>query len=93
MTLRLMFSIATSVAGDIILMDEWISAGDESFQVKAQKRMLEVTGKAGIVVIASHQPDTLLQHCNLGMRLEKGRVVEFGPIEKVLRRSIPAAAE
>jgi ABC-type polysaccharide/polyol phosphate transport system ATPase subunit len=93
MTLRLMFSIATSVAGDIILMDEWISVGDESFQIKAQKRMMDVTGKAGILVIASHNPNTLLQHCTLGMRLEKGRVVDFGPIEKVLNRPLPAAAE
>nr|WP_249145795.1 ABC transporter ATP-binding protein [Bradyrhizobium diazoefficiens] len=93
MTLRLMFSIATSVAGDIILMDEWISVGDESFQGKAQKRMLDITGKAGILVVASHNPNTLLQHCNLGMRLEKGRVVDFGPIEKVLNRSSVDAAE
>jgi ABC-type polysaccharide/polyol phosphate transport system ATPase subunit len=92
MTLRLMFSIATSVAGDIILMDEWIAAGDESFQNKAQKRLLEITGKAGILVIASHDPNTLLRHCNLGMRLEKGRVVDFGPIEKVLSRPALNAA-
>ena len=88
MTLRLMFSIATSVAGDIILMDEWISVGDESFQSKAQQRMLEITGKAGILVIASHDPKTLRQHCNLGMRLEKGRITDFGPIERVLSRPI-----
>src|SRR4051812_15381352 len=93
MTLRLMFSIATSVAGDIILMDEWISVGDESFQSKAQKRMLEITGKAGILVIASHDPNTLRQHCTLGMRIEKGRVVDFGPIEKVLNRPTLDAAE
>src|SRR5882757_7313164 len=93
MTLRLMFSIATSVAGDIILMDEWISVGDESFQNKAQKRMLEITGKAGILVIASHDSNTLRQHCNLGMRLEKGRVADFGPIEEVLSRPILNAAE
>jgi ABC-type polysaccharide/polyol phosphate transport system ATPase subunit len=92
MTLRLMFSIATSVAGDIILMDEWISVGDESFQNKAQKRMLEITGKAGILVIASHDPNTLRQHCTLGMRLEKGRVVDFGPIERVLQPPTLAAA-
>jgi ABC-2 type transport system ATP-binding protein/lipopolysaccharide transport system ATP-binding protein len=92
MTLRLMFSIATSVAGDIILMDEWISVGDESFQGKAQKRMLEMTGKAGILVIASHDPSILLQHCTLGMRLEKGRVVDFGPIATVLNRPKYAAA-
>jgi ABC-2 type transport system ATP-binding protein/lipopolysaccharide transport system ATP-binding protein len=93
MTLRLMFSIATSVAGDIILMDEWISVGDESFQQKAQQRMREIVGRAGILVIASHDPNTLLTHCNLGMRLEKGRVTEFGPIETVLKRSAPSAAE
>jgi len=91
MTLRLMFSIATSVAGDIILMDEWLAVGDESFRGKAQKRMLDVTGKAGILVIASHDPNTLLQHCNLGMRLEKGRVVDFGPIGTVLNRPAHAA--
>jgi ABC-type polysaccharide/polyol phosphate transport system ATPase subunit len=88
-----MFSIATSVAGEIILMDEWISVGDESFQAKAQKRMLEITGNAGILVIASHDTKTLLQHCNLGMRLEKGRIADFGPIETVLNRRKHAAAE
>jgi ABC-type polysaccharide/polyol phosphate transport system ATPase subunit len=93
MTLRLMFSIATSVAGDIILMDEWIAVGDESFQGKAQKRMLELTGKAGILVIASHDPNTLRRHCTLGMRLEKGRVVDFGAIEDVLNRPALRAAE
>src|SRR5712692_2193157 len=41
--------------------------------------MLEITGRAGILVIASHDPNTLLQHCNLGMRLEKGRIVDFAP--------------
>ena len=84
---------ATSVAGDIILMDEWISVGDQSFQEKAQKRMLEITGSAGILVIASHDPNTLRQHCTLGMRLEKGRVVDFGPIETVLSRPALSAAE
>jgi len=73
-------------------MDEWIAVGDESFQKKAQKRMLEITGKAGILVIASHDQNTLLQHCNLGMRLEKGRVVDFGPIAEVLDRPKFAAA-
>jgi ABC-2 type transport system ATP-binding protein/lipopolysaccharide transport system ATP-binding protein len=86
MLLRLMFSIATSVDGDILLMDEWISVGDESFKKKAQRRMLDLTEKAGILVIASHEPNTLLTHCNIGLRLEKGRVVDFGPIKDVLGR-------
>lgn len=86
MLLRLMFSIATSVEGDILLMDEWISVGDDAFKTKAQQRMLELTEKAGILVIASHEPTTLLQHCNLGMHLQKGKVIDFGPIKEVLER-------
>src|SRR4029079_15323974 len=49
MTLRLMFSIATCVEGDIILMDEWLSAGDENFRVKAQQRMLAAASRAGLI--------------------------------------------
>jgi ABC-2 type transport system ATP-binding protein/lipopolysaccharide transport system ATP-binding protein len=94
MTLRLMFSIATCVKGDIILMDEWIAVGDAAFREKAHRRMLEIVGNAGALVIASHDPQTLLRHCNLGMRLEKGRVTDFGPIREVLDRatSLPPVA-
>ena len=92
MTLRLMFSIATSVAGDIILMDEWISVGDE-FSEQGAEAHAGNHGQGRNSVIASHDPNTLLQHCNLGMRLEKGRIADFGPIEKVLNHSVHAAAE
>ncbi len=93
-----MFSTATSVHGDIIsmdviLMDVCISVDDESLQDNVLKRLLEITGKAGILVIASHDPNTLRHHCNLGMRLEKARVVDFGTIEKVLTRPALDAAE
>jgi ABC-type polysaccharide/polyol phosphate transport system ATPase subunit len=87
MLLRLMFSIATCVTGDIILMDEWISAGDAAFRDKAHRRMLDLVGHAGILVIATHHAEILIQHCTLGMRLEKGSVVDFGPIGRVLNRA------
>lgn len=85
MMLRLMFSIATSVEGDIVLMDEWIGVGDAAFQDKASQRMSEIVGRAGIVVVASHDPYTLLRQCTLGMRLERGRITEFGRIRDVLK--------
>ena len=85
MMLRLMFSIATTVEGDIILMDEWISVGDAAFQEKARDRMSDLVGRAGIVVVASHDPNILLQQCTMGMRLEKGRATAFGPIREILK--------
>lgn len=84
MRLRLMFAIAVTVSGDIVLMDEWISVGDESFKHKAQERLKEVIGRAGILVIASHDDAILRENCNLALRLEKGRITAFGAIDEVL---------
>ncbi|WP_188076272.1 MULTISPECIES: ABC transporter ATP-binding protein [Aurantimonas] len=84
MRLRLMFAIAVTVSGDIVLMDEWISVGDESFKHKAQERLQEVIGRAGILVIASHDNAILRENCNLALRLEKGRITAFGPINEVI---------
>lgn len=85
MRLRLMFAIAVTVSGDIVLMDEWISVGDESFKHKAQERLKEVIGRAGILVIASHDDAILRENCNLALRLEKGRITAFGSIDEVLK--------
>lgn len=84
MRLRLMFSIATSVTGDIVLMDEWISVGDQPFQEKAQARMLELTRDAGILVIASHSEGTIRSTCNKVLRLDHGAITGFGPVNEVL---------
>lgn len=89
MLLRLAFSIATSIEGDIILMDEWLSVGDQEFRFKAQERLLAMTERIGILVLASHERSLLRQLCNLALRLEHGRVVGFGPIDEVLPIASP----
>jgi ABC-2 type transport system ATP-binding protein/lipopolysaccharide transport system ATP-binding protein len=83
MMLRLLFSIATSVDGDIILMDEWLTVGDQAFKFKAQKRMIELTKDVGIMVLASHEKRLLREFCNLVLQLDGGRVQKFGPIDEV----------
>lgn len=84
MTLRLMFSIATSIQGNIVLMDEWISVGDQSFKDKANARLRALTDKAGILVIASHDSHFLRETCNLGLHLEEGKIKNFGPVDEVI---------
>ena len=37
MHMRLAFAVSTMIQPDILLMDEWLSVGDESFQAKAEK--------------------------------------------------------
>ncbi|NPU12417.1 MULTISPECIES: ABC transporter ATP-binding protein [Bradyrhizobium] len=85
MLLRLVFSIAASIHGDIILMDEWIAVGDAQFRKKTHGRLQEITNRSGIVVLASHDHGLLRDTCNLGLYLDGGRVRAFGALDDVLK--------
>lgn len=78
MAARLAFSVATSFEPEILLMDEWIGAGDPNFQDKARIRMSAMAEKAGIVVLASHNHALLKRMCNKILELEKGAMKFFG---------------
>ena len=82
MTMRLVFSIVTSVHAEILLMDEWLSVGDADFVVLAEKRLLEMVDAASILVMASHSEDIVRSLCNVIVRLEHGHVVD---VERVAR--------
>jgi ABC-type polysaccharide/polyol phosphate transport system ATPase subunit len=75
MVLRLAFAISTSITPDILLMDEWISAGDASFTRKAQSRLQRLLGRTGILFIASHSEITVRDNCTRAIWLEHGTIV------------------
>jgi len=74
MAARLAFSMATSLDPEILLMDEWIGAGDAAFQDKAKRRMDELAEKAGIIVLASHNESLIDSVCTKRLTLKSGRV-------------------
>lgn len=76
MSMRLAFSIATSVEADILLMDEWLSVGDSDFVKKAEARLKSLVKKTPILVMASHSPEVLNEVCTKVIRLESGRIVD-----------------
>lgn len=76
MAMRLAFALATAGTVDVVLMDEWISAGDADFQVKAEQRLLNKISKAKILVLATHDESLVKRHCNKVIRLVQGRIVE-----------------
>jgi ABC-type polysaccharide/polyol phosphate transport system ATPase subunit len=84
MLLRLMFSIATSTDPEILLMDEWLSAGDAAFVEKANQRMASLVDRAGILVLASHDPSLLRRVCNRAVLVQAGSIVEQGSVDDVL---------
>lgn len=83
MRMRLLFSLATAFDPEILLLDEWVSAGDARFRNKASERMNEHVEKAGILVLASHSARLLRRTCNKALWLEQGQVVKMGDLESV----------
>lgn len=84
MHLRLAFSVSTAIEPEILIMDEWLSVGDESFRNSAESRLLSLIDKTKCLVIASHSRELLSTICNKVLWLEHGKIVSFGPTEDVL---------
>lgn len=78
MVMRLMFSVATSIQPEILLIDEMFSTGDESFRKKAEARMNDWIENSEIFIFASHDMNLIKNLCNRYFRLEHGNVVEIG---------------
>jgi len=74
MHLRLAFAVSTIVRPEILLMDEWLSVGDEGFKRKAEERMTELVAATNILVLASHSRDLILHTCNRVLWLEHGKI-------------------
>ncbi|WP_085636770.1 MULTISPECIES: ABC transporter ATP-binding protein [unclassified Pseudomonas] len=74
MHLRLAFAVSTTIKPEILLMDEWLSVGDEGFKHKAEIRMNELVKSTNILVIASHSRELVMHTCNRVLWLEHGKI-------------------
>jgi lipopolysaccharide transport system ATP-binding protein len=84
MHLRLAFSVSTMVRPQILLMDEWLSVGDQGFTHKAEQRLAELVQSTNILVIASHSRQLIEKTCNRVLWLEHGRIRMDGTPDEVL---------
>ena len=85
MHLRLAFSVATIIRPEILLMDEWLSVGDASFNAKARKRMTELVDSSEILVIASHSRKLIEETCNRAFWFEHGNLKMEGEPKEICR--------
>jgi len=83
MHLRLAFSVSIVISSEILLMDEWLSVGDENFKHKAEARLAELVQATKILVIASHSRDLIMKTCNRVLWLENGSVKMDGAPDDV----------
>ncbi len=86
MMLRLLFSIATTLSSEILLMDEWIAAGDEKFLARANQRLKDLIERSSILVLASHSAELLRSICNRAVLIRAGEIVDSGSVDEMLNQ-------
>jgi lipopolysaccharide transport system ATP-binding protein len=75
---RLMFACATEFEADILVLDEWLGAGDAAFMQKASNRMKGFVDKAQMVILGTHNFSLVEAVCNKVIELAAGRAVFYG---------------
>ncbi|MGO4836799.1 ABC transporter ATP-binding protein, partial [Rhizobiaceae sp. 2RAB30] len=84
--MRLAFSISTAFPSDIMIMDEWIGAGDAHFIKRAKQRLLDRIAGSQIVVLASHNNQIVKEVCNRAVLMQEGSVVFDGGVAEALKK-------
>ncbi|MHB8248721.1 MAG: ABC transporter ATP-binding protein [Acidithiobacillus sp.] len=82
MQMRLGFAIAVNLEPDILLADEILAVGDQPFQAKCLTKLAGLRSEGMTLILVSHSPEQVNKFCDQFVRLEHGRVVETGLINK-----------
>ena len=89
MVVRLGFGLATATKPEILLMDEWLMAGDASFLNKARRRLENMVRGADVLVLSSHSAQIIMEWCNRVIWMDRGRIRADGPPEEILAAYLP----
>ena len=83
MVARLGFAIAIDVNPDILLVDEILSVGDESFRTKCANKIEEMRKNGVSFVIVSHNLAEIKRLCQKTIWIENAKVRAYGDSAKV----------
>jgi len=81
---RLAFSVAAHLDTDVLLVDEVLAVGDVTFQRKCLGKMDSIARQGKTIVFVSHHTPSIQRLCRTAVFLQRGEVVEHGPVEQVV---------
>jgi lipopolysaccharide transport system ATP-binding protein len=86
MNVKLGFAVAAHFDPEILLVDEALAVGDETFRKKSVARMKEMSmQKDKTVIFVSHDLSAVRDLCERGIVLEKGKLVFDGKIKEAIK--------
>ncbi len=93
MYVRLAFSVAAHLEPDILVVDEVLAVGDIEFQRRCIGKMDDVARRGRTVLFVSHNMWAVTRLCQRAAWLDKGKIVEIGPAERVVADYVSSGAE
>ncbi len=83
MRARLAFAISMAVEFDCFLIDEIVAVGDARFAAKCQHELFEKRRDRAMIIV-SHSPDYVREHCQRAAVLVDGKLLPFDDVESAL---------
>lgn len=83
MQVRLAFSVAIKSQGDILVLDEVLAVGDESFQKKCQNYFFEAKRQKKTVILVTHSMPDVRRYCDRAMLIQEGQIAKIGDPDEV----------
>lgn len=84
MYVRLAFSVAIHADPDILIVDEALSVGDESFQRKCFARIEDMQSRGTTILFVSHSAQSVIELCDRAILLDGGEILLEGTPKKVV---------
>ena len=81
MSVRLGFSIASSLSPDVLILDEVLAVGDTAFRLKCYHRISAIRKNAAVIFV-SHNMSQVARICDKGITLSHGTSYFYGGIEE-----------
>jgi ABC-type polysaccharide/polyol phosphate transport system ATPase subunit len=84
MTMRLAFSVAIAADPEVLLIDEVLGVGDQTFYARCLEKIQSFQARGKTIVLASHSAELLTMLCQRALWMERGRVVMLGAAAEVI---------
>lgn len=92
MYLRLAFSVAIHTNPEILLIDEILAVGDESFQKKSEQALVSLIKSGVTTVFVSHNLEAIKTICNRAVWLDHGEIKAEGNSKEIVERYLRVIA-
>ncbi|MEO8011258.1 MAG: ABC transporter ATP-binding protein [Dokdonella sp.] len=83
MVVRLGFAVIAAMKPDLLITDEVLAVGDESFQKKCVRWMEQYLADGGTLLLVSHSMYHVQKLCRRALWLRNGEVAAFGDVHDV----------